>query len=154
MKKKLLFILSMLMVGTAIHAVPAKRGIWKTFTLKTGQTVQVQLCGDEFLHFWEDKDGNRYSYDTSDGLKPANMAQLRTRAQVMRQQACPDNIIRKNLLAGANGSTSLTRGVSYTGKKKCLILLAQFSDKKFTMNDPKAFYNRVANEPGFNEGNF
>lgn len=48
MKKKLLFILSMLMVGTAIHAVPAKRGIWKTFTLKTGQTVQVQLCGDEF----------------------------------------------------------------------------------------------------------
>lgn len=154
MKKKLLFILSMLMVGTAIHAVPAKRGIWKTFTLKTGQTVQVQLCGDEFLHFWEDKDGNRYSYDTSDGLKPANMAQLRTRAQVMRQQACPDNIIKKNLLAGANGSTSLTRGVSYTGKKKCLILLAQFSDKKFTMNDPKAFYNRVANEQGFSEGNF
>ena len=86
MKKKLLFLMSMLMVGTAIHAVPAKRGIWKTFTLKTGQTVQVQLCGDEFLHFWEDKDGNRYSYDTSDGLKPANMAQLRTRAQVMRQQ--------------------------------------------------------------------
>lgn len=154
MKKKLLFILSMLMVGTAIHAVPAKRGIWKTFTLKTGQSVQVQLCGDEFLHFWEDKDGNRYSYDTSDGLKPANMAQLRTRAQVMRQQACPDNIIKKSLLTGANGSTSLTRGVSYTGKKKCLILLAQFSDKKFTMNDPKAFYNRVANEPGFSEGNF
>lgn len=154
MKKKLLFILSMLMVGTAIHAVPAKRGIWKTFTLKTGQSVQVQLCGDEFLHFWEDKDGNRYSYDTSDGLKPANMAQLRTRAQVMRQQACPDNIIKKSLLTGANGNTSLTRGVSYTGKKKCLILLAQFSDKKFTMNDPKAFYNRVANEPGFSEGNF
>lgn len=154
MKKKLLFILSMLMVGTAIHAVPAKRGKWKTFTLKTGQTVQVQLCGDEFLHFWEDKDGNRYSYDTSDGLKPANMAQLRTRAQVMRQQACPDNIIKKSLLTGANGSTSLTRASSYMGKKRCLILLAQFSDKKFTMNDPKAFYNRVANEPGFSEGNF
>lgn len=154
MKKKLLFILSMLMVGTAIHAAPAKRGIWKTFTLKTGQTVQVQLCGDEFLHFWEDKDGNRYSYDTSDGLKPANMAQLRTRAQVMRQQACPDNIIKKSLLTGANGSTSLTRASSYMGKKRCLILLAQFSDKKFTMNDPKAFYNRVANEPGFSEGNF
>lgn len=154
MKKKLLFILSMLMVGTAIHAVPAKRGIWKTFTLKTGQTVQVQLCGDEFLHFWEDKDGNRYSYDTSDGLKPANMAQLRTCAQVMRQQACPDNIIKKSLLTGANGSTSLTRASSYMGKKRCLILLAQFSDKKFTMNDPKAFYNRVANEPGFSEGNF
>lgn len=154
MKKKLLFILSMLMVGTAIHAVPAKRGIWKTFTLKTGQTVLVQLCGDEFLHFWEDKDGNRYSYDTSDGLKPANMAQLRTRAQVMRQQACPDNIIKKSLLTGANGSTNLTRASSYMGKKRCLILLAQFSDKKFTMDDPKAFYNRVANEPGFSEGNF
>ena len=155
MKKKLLVLMSMLLAVSAIHAVPAKRGIWKTFTLKNGQAVQVQLCGDEFLRFWEDKAGNRYSYDTSDGLKPANMAQLQERSRVMRQQACPENIIKKNLLSGnANGSTSITRGVSYTGKKKCLILLAQFSDKKFTMNDPKAFYNRVANEPGFNEGNF
>ncbi len=40
----------------------------------------------------------------------------------MRQQACPENIIKKNLLSGnANGSTCITRGVSYTGKKKCLI---------------------------------
>lgn len=155
MKKKLLVLMSMLLAVSAIHAVPAKRGIWKTFTLKNGQAVQVQLCGDEFLHFWEDKAGNRYSYDTSDGLKPANMAQLQERSRVMRQQACPENIIKKNLLSGnANGSTSITRGVSYTGKKKCLILLAQFSDKKFTMEDPKAFYNRVANEPGFSEGKF
>ena len=155
MKKKLLVLMSMLLAVSAIHAVPAKRGIWKTFTLKNGQAVQVQLCGDEFLRFWEDKAGNRYSYDTSDGLKPANMAQLQERSRVMRQQACPENIIKKNLLSGnANGSTSITRGVSYTGKKKCLILLAQFSDKKFTMDDPKAFYNRVANEPGFSEGKF
>jgi len=155
MKKKLLVLMSMLLAVSAIHAVPAKRGIWKTFTLKNGQAVQVQLCGDEFLRFWEDKAGNRYSYDTSDGLKPANMAQLQERSRVMRQQACPENIIKKNLLSGnANGSTSITRGVSYTGKKKCLILLAQFSDKKFTMEDPKAFYKRVANEPGFSEGKF
>ena len=155
MKKKLLVLMSMLLAVSAIHAVPAKRGIWKTFTLKNGQAVQVQLCCDEFLRSWEDKAGNRYSYDTSDGLKPANMAQLQERSRVMRQQACPENIIKKNLLSGnANGSTSITRGVSYTGKKKCLILLAQFSDKKFTMDDPKAFYNRVANEPGFSEGKF
>ena len=100
MKKKLLVLMSMLLAVSAIHAVPAKRGIWKTFTLKNGQAVQVQLCGDEFLHFWEDKAGNRYSYDTSDGLKPANMAQLQERSRVMRQQACPENIIKKNLLSG------------------------------------------------------
>ena len=73
MKKKLLVLMSMLLAVSAIHAVPAKRGIWKTFTLKNGQAVQVQLCGDEFLHFWEDKAGNRYSYDTSDGLKPGDL---------------------------------------------------------------------------------
>lgn len=81
MKKKLLVLMSMLLAVSAIHAVPAKRGIWKTFTLKNGQAVQVQLCGDEFLRFWEDKAGNRYSYDTSDGLKPANMAQLQSAAE-------------------------------------------------------------------------
>lgn len=51
MKKKLLVLMSMLLAVSAIHAVPAKRGIWKTFTLKNGQAVQVQLCGDEFLRF-------------------------------------------------------------------------------------------------------
>lgn len=146
MKKKLIALMSMVMAASALYAVPAKQGIWKTFTLQNGQPVKVQLCGDEFLHFWEDEDGNRYSYDTSEGLKPADMAQLQARARVMRQQAAPELYVRKDLLSG--GKTTLTRA-SYTGKKRCLILLAQFSDKKFSMDDPQGFYNKVANEPGF-----
>lgn len=152
MKKKLIVLMSMMLATSAIYAVPAKRGIWKSVTLKSGETIELQLCGDEFLHFWEDKSGNRYAYDLSDGLKPADMATLQARSKVLRQQACPENIIRQDLLSNSN--TTLSRAASYTGKKKCLILLAQFSDKKFTMDDPKAFYNRVANEEGFHEGKF
>lgn len=44
--------------------------------------------------------------------------------------------------------------VSYVGSKRCLIILAQFANKKFSMDDPRAFYNRVANEEGFSEGSF
>ena len=43
---------------------------------------------------------------------------------------------------------------NYEGDKRCLIILVQFSDQSFSMSDPKAFYNRVANEKGFSEGNF
>lgn len=152
MKKKLIVLMSMMLATSALYAVPAKRGIWKSVTLKSGETIELQLCGDEFLHFWEDKSGNRYAYDLSDGLKPADMPALQARSKVLRQQACPENIIRQDLLSNSN--TTLSRAASYTGKKKCLILLAQFSDKKFTMDDPKAFYNRVANEEGFHEGKF
>ena len=152
MKKKLILLMSMMLAASALYAVPAKRGIWKSVTLKSGETIELQLCGDEFLHFWEDKSGNRYAYDLSDGLKPADMVALQARSKVLRQQACPEHIIRQDWLNNSN--TTLSRAVSYTGKKKCLILLAQFSDKKFTMADPKAFYNRVANEEGFCEGKF
>lgn len=148
--------MSMVLASTALNASPVQPGIWRTFTLENGQTIQVQLMGDEFLHFWEDKDGNRYSYDTSKGLKPANMPELRDRSRVLRQEACPENIVKKYLLSGGKGGfqTDVQRAAAYTGKKRCLILLAQFSDVKFTMSDPQAFYNRVANEKGFSEGKF
>ena len=57
-------------------------------------------------------------------------------------------------LVKTNARTNARQKVSYIGKKRCLIILVQFSNKKFSMADPKAFYNRVANEEGFSEGNF
>lgn len=49
---------------------------------------------------------------------------------------------------------SNAKKMEYKGDKRCLIILAQFSDKKFSMADPKAFYTRVANEKGFSENGF
>ena len=34
-----------------------------------------------------------------------------------------------------------------------MVILIEFSDSVFSMEDPAAFYNKILNEPGYNEGN-
>lgn len=136
----------------SVYAIPAKPGVWKTYKLVGGGTVEVQLCGDEFMSFWQDKAGNNYTL-TEKGLVTADMAQLQQRSKELRESN-NGAYLAKSSIRRANARTKEARKVSYKGKKRCLILLVQFANKKFSMDDPKAFYNRVANEEGFNEGRF
>ena len=41
--------------------------------------------------------------------------------------------------------------VPTTGKQKVLNILVEFSNCKFSMSDPKAYYDRFFHEKGFNE---
>ena len=59
--KKFLFTLSLLVVTTAMMAVPAKRGQWKTLKLQDGTEVRAMLVGDEYGHFWRAADGQTYA---------------------------------------------------------------------------------------------
>ena len=43
---------------------------------------------------------------------------------------------------------------NFTGKKKGLIILVEFSDKSFMETNNKALYNRIANEKNFKHGDF
>ena len=54
--KKILSIAVLCFVALAINAVPAKRG-WHTVAQPDGTTVEVQQMGDEFYHYWIDKEG-------------------------------------------------------------------------------------------------
>lgn len=67
--------------------------------------------------------------------------------------------VQKKLMTSVNRGPQRAPGKprkasAYTGTKKSLIILVQFSDVSFSMDDPQAFYSRVANEQGFSEGNF
>ena len=138
------------MAALSLHAIPAQKGIWRTLTLQNGTEIKVELCGDEFLSYWQDADGNRYT-QTNLGLVPANMQTLSQNAQQMRALAYAD---KAGLTTTASGRRPLKKAASYKGEKHCLIILVEFADMPFSMSDPNAFYNRVANEEGFNEGDF
>ena len=152
MKKKLISLLLMFFSVTSMFAIPAKPGIWKTYKLANGGTVEVQLKGDEFLSFWQDKAGNNYSL-TEKGLVRANMELLQQRSKEIRS-SFEGPYLAKDGMRSVKANAQNPQKVSYKGKKRCLILLAQFANKKFSMDDPKAFYNRVANEEGFSDGRF
>ena len=49
MKRKLISFIMLALVTVSLYAIPAKPGIWKTLKLANGQTIEVQLRGDEFI---------------------------------------------------------------------------------------------------------
>ena len=61
MKTKIFALALALAAATTANAIPAKRGIWRTMKLANGTEVKVELRGDEFLHYWQDANGNRYT---------------------------------------------------------------------------------------------
>lgn len=146
MKRLSIFLLLLAAVLTA-NAIPAEPGLWRTMKLANGKQVTVQLRGDEFLHYWEAKDGACYTQIDNE-LQPADMNALRARSLELRAQDAVTGPMR------AQGANRVAQRATFQGTKKCLILLVQFSDVKFSMDDPKTYYNRVANEKGLSEGNF
>lgn len=129
-------------------AVPAKRGQWKTVTLTDGSQVRVELVGDEFMHFWQAEDGRKFVQQAG------TLTEVYRLADIERMQA---NAEQKRAARFSNHKAR-TRGIGdsqvYTGKKKGLIILAQFPDLKFKAEHDKAFYQRMINERGFQEGDF
>lgn len=141
MKRLIFAMLSMLLMASAAHALPARRGLWRTISLTNGTQVRAQLVGDEFLHYYQDEEGNTYMADSTGAFAPTDIAPLAAKAsarRVARHQTTARRVAQR------------TRGTQnyYAGTKRCLILLVDFPDKKFESAHDQAFYNRVANERG------
>jgi hypothetical protein len=113
-------------------------------TLSDGSQIKAELIGDEFMHFWRAENGKCY-VQKADIFVPADINKMRAEAA------------RKNQLR-FNSRRSSTRGVGdikqYTGKKKGLLILVQFSDMKFTGDHNLEFYNNILNTPGYSEESF
>lgn len=142
-------LLAVLMIATVALAVPAKRGVWRTITLKDGSTVKVELRGDEYFHYFQSSDGSTYVADNVSNYKVVGLDELREQIKE-RRMAKTKGAMKSPAAASAPAKVSST----YTGKKKGLIILAQFEDMKFQTKDDKAYYERVANEENFSDGDF
>lgn len=152
--KHLSIILLLLALPLGLQASPAKRGIWKTVKTADGKTISVELRGDEHLHFYQSQDGTRY-VKQGETYVVANMEALRKVSHARRSADLSGSQATDNgLMRAAGQGQTLQKAASYTGTKRCLILLVQFSDQSFSMDDPKAFYTRVANEENFSEGDY
>ena len=146
--KKLLSTMSFLLMTITVLAVPAKKGLWKTITLENGQEVKAQLRGDEFGHYWLTADGKHYV--AVDGQFKEETPAIRQSAALRRAQAQQRRMARLTR-PSANGVRRAQD--SHFGDKKGLILLVNFKDTKFQEEDNQAFYNNVANTPGYTDDN-
>lgn len=149
---KLLILVSLLSLAAfSAYAVPAKKGVWRMVTLADGTQKRVELRGDEFCSYWMDADGVCYNLDTkSQRYVKVDAKALQLRGDLLRAQANQDRVERMakaRRQAGKRGVGQVNG--SYFGKKKGLIILAQYKDKKFKFGHNQAMYNKVANATGY-----
>lgn len=150
--KKHLLLASLLgFVSLTAHAVPAKKGVWRMVTLADGTQKRVELRGDEFCSYWMDAEGICYNIDSgSKRYVKVDAKNLQLRGSLLRAKANQDRTERmaKARRMATKKSLGQTNG-SYFGKKKGLIILVQYKDKKFKFGHNQKMYNRIANETGY-----
>lgn len=145
--RKFLSTVAMLCLCTlAAFADRAMPGLWQTKTLADGTEVRVELCGDETVHFWRTIGGARY-IERDGVLHPVTVPEIEAIGQVRRSQMNVSAAARRMAARAAGRQASL-----FVGSKKGLIILLEFSNKSFTMSDPRSFYMDMANKEGYSNG--
>lgn len=140
MKKIVTTILILVSCTVCVLAKPAKPGFFR-FTQPDGSTILIQRHGDEWAHWTTNESGQVVRMDDDgfyrvvEGTTPEMAAQ----AASIRRKA------RKQLI-----STPSQAPVA-VGQKKFLVVLAEFSDKSFTVANPQQAFSDMLNEKGYSD---
>lgn len=142
MNKRIVFLLILAMTLLYAHAIPVRLGNWKKLQLVDGTFVQAQLKGDEYLHYWESADGVRYVPSENDRYEVISTNDLPSRMRLRKA----NKRVAKLYQARAAKQASI-----YQGKKKGLIILAEFNDNYFAEEHVPSVFSKVVNEIGYSE---
>ena len=147
--RRLLLTASMAIMALAASAVPAKRGQWRNVQLANGGTARVQLVGDEHMHFYVSEDGTRYSLDSATGLySPISDAQMSAKtSRAAARRKVIGNKIRPRRVGTIDKSV-------FQGTKKAIVILAQYTDKKFGADNSLDLYKKAINGINYKDGDF
>ena len=147
--KQFLLTLSLTVMALAASAVPAKRGLTRTLTLADGTTVTAQLIGDEHGHYWLAPDGRAYQQlPNANFFAEVNPEAVAERANARRHRA---NARRS---ARLQQSQRVGEYGNYTGSKKGLIILVNYTDVTFRPANTPDLFDRIANEENFKKDRF
>lgn len=151
MKKRIFLLNALLCLALSLWAVPAKRGVWRTISLVDGTEVRVQLVGDEYQHYFVSEDGTKYVKDAGSGLyrKMTDEPSARMCAASRRAKARTRQVARLRKAQSSSNQYNL-----FQGTKKGLIILAEFSDKKFADGHDLALYKQIVNGENYQSGDF
>ena len=152
MKNHTILTILLSIVTISCLAIPAKR-VRKNLTLTDGSTVVATLTGDENGHWYVDDMGSTLTEDSAGVAHYLSLYEIDLCMKAKAERMTIRNNSRKTRLAKA--TSVLTRGSDdgasqgYIGKKKGLVILANFTDKKFTYTQDD--FNALANEKGYSQ---
>ena len=158
--KKLLFSALMLGACATAWAVPARPG-FKTFTQPDGSTVMVQKVGDEWHHRMVTADGyavakaadGSFCYRTATGVSNvvAHNVNARPASEVAFLQSLDKEAINKpgakaRAKAGKANATRRKSQVPDVGSPRVPIILVEFDDVPFSVDNPKEVFDNQFNK--------
>lgn len=135
-RKRIATLFMLCIIATASYAVPARPG-WQTKTQPDGTTIEVRLTGDEFYHYWQDRNGNVVKCDSLGYWRVVESqptpATIKARRQASRMlQSRPNKAV---------GSVNLApRG---------LVILVNFNNSKFANTNNQAAMNELMNSDNY-----
>jgi immune inhibitor A len=144
-----------------MNAVPAKR-VWITVSQKDGTQLKLMPQGDERLHFFITEDNvpvvaqnGAYYYANSLGFGMsatttlAHNAAERSNAEQAFVESVENVESETKQFAPALTGADVPQYVSYTGKKRGIIILVEFTDKSFSYSHPRELFDSIANYKGY-----
>lgn len=146
--KKCIFACLMLFSVLNAAAIPARRNTAKEVTLADGTKVMAYLKGDENGHWWETSDGEYLVLDENGNATVLSSFEKANRKQIAAKRRQRSNARRTSRLKSASSSSS-----AIVGKKKGLVILANFRNKGMSTASAQAYFTRQFNEEGFSENN-
>ena len=164
MKKIISLLILVVFVGIQVLAIPAHRGLMQK-SQPDGTFLSVQLNGDEYYSFYTTADGytillndeGAFVYAKLDGVTLAPTQLIahdegqRTAAEKSYLAVTPKGLIDETSAARAN-VRRVKRDVDLSNfdfeNFHGLVILVEFSDKKFASENPQEFYTEMFNTEG------
>ncbi len=171
---KIVFLLNFLFIVNALWAVPAYN---KPFDLiqPDGKSITIHLHGDEFFNYHTTLDGYLLTEDDAGFMNYAEfdtngrIASLGIRAHNQSERAFYEREFvttllpvadlqplvntarnkRKSSMQKVSSITSAQQSYPLTGSPRSLIILVNFADKSFQVNNPLESFTNLLNEPGY-----
>ncbi len=178
LRRSVFTIASVLLLGGAgvntAHAVPAKPGLLSFDN--GGEKIEVYLRGDEHAHYYVSPDGYmllrgedglfRYALPDGDRLRESTVLARPAGKRDVHEEALLSSFdkqapfeISTRRLKKRNAAKAPAKVAEESklctfptkGSPRCLAILVEFQDVKFTLPEPKELFGRMLNEEGFSE---
>lgn len=134
--KKLLLSLTLLLLTLSTFAVPAYRG-WQTKSQPDGTTIEVRLTGDEFYHYWQDRNGNVVKCDSLGYWRVVESQPTPATIKARRQASA---MLQSRPQKAVGAPNLAPRG---------LVILVNFKDTKFNASNTQAAMNELMNSSNY-----
>ena len=162
-----------LLVGIACWAIPADKTPMAV-AQSDGSTLTLRLVGDEFFHYNTTSDGytvlrnasGSYEYAVKQGdmlvasgmlahdVDERTMAEKQLLSQVGTHLRASNDVMRARMSRAQSEGPALREPMVDYANFRGLIILINYTDRQFSMDDPQDFYNEMVNQENYTGFNF